>query len=107
MYTNPMTKRHINTLREELTFIEVLLPVEKVLVCGDVGMGGMREWSDIVDVIVKRLGGPEADDDDDDDDDDDANKDEDIANENAAQDTNNKKTADDDDDAQIDTHVTL
>jgi hypothetical protein len=102
MYTNPMTKRHINTLREELTFIEVLLPVEKVLVCGDVGMGGMREWSDIVDVIVKRLGGPEADDDDDD-----ANEDEDIASENAAQDTNDKITADDDDDAQIDTHVTL
>lgn len=89
MYTNPMTKRHISMLQDELKFIEVLLPIEKALVCGDVGMGGMREWSDVVDIVVKRLGGPDDDED-------------------AEDDTNNDHDDDDHDDhSQIDTHVTL
>ncbi|ANB14231.1 phosphopantothenoylcysteine decarboxylase complex subunit CAB3 [Sugiyamaella lignohabitans] len=70
MYTNPVTKKHLSIIKEDFTWIETLKPVEKVLVCGDIGMGGMREWSDIVDTLVKRLGGPSDDDDDEDDDDD-------------------------------------
>jgi phosphopantothenoylcysteine decarboxylase len=65
MYTNPMTKKHIQVIKEEFPWIEVLKPVEKVLVCGDIGMGGMREWSDIVDILVKRIGGPSQDEEDD------------------------------------------
>ncbi|CAN6632074.1 hypothetical protein TRVA0_013S01882 [Trichomonascus vanleenenianus] len=89
MYTNPMTKKHITMLKEECPWIEVLKPVEKVLVCGDIGMGGMREWTDVVETLVQRLGGPpdedeededasgqgglDDEDEDDDDDDDDSN----------------------------------
>ncbi|TID20444.1 hypothetical protein CANINC_003561 [Pichia inconspicua] len=55
MYKNPVTKMHLEILREDFKYIEVLRPVEKVLVCGDIGMGGMREWSEVVDITVKKL----------------------------------------------------
>ncbi|CDK29011.1 unnamed protein product [Kuraishia capsulata CBS 1993] len=55
MYTNPMTAKHLQILKDEFKHVTVLKPVEKVLVCGDIGMGGMREWSDIVDILVDRL----------------------------------------------------
>ena len=55
MYTNPMTKRHLAALEKAFPFVEVLRPVEKVLICGDIGMGGMREWSDIVEVVRLRI----------------------------------------------------
>lgn len=56
MYTNPVTKRHFKVLKDLYQFVEILKPVEKVLVCGDIGMGGMREWTDIVQILSKRLG---------------------------------------------------
>lgn len=56
MYTNPVTKRHFKVLKDLYQFVEILKPVEKVLVCGDIGMGGMREWTDIVQILVKKLG---------------------------------------------------
>ncbi|SSD60051.1 uncharacterized protein SCODWIG_01812 [Saccharomycodes ludwigii] len=55
MYINPMTKKHLKLLQEDFPHVEVLKPVEKVLVCGDIGMGGMREWTDIVEIVVRRL----------------------------------------------------
>ncbi|KAH3681039.1 hypothetical protein WICMUC_000020 [Wickerhamomyces mucosus] len=55
MYTHPVTKKHLNILKEDCPWIEVLKPVEKVLVCGDIGMGGMREWSDIVEILIKKI----------------------------------------------------
>ena len=55
MYSHPMTKIHMNILKEDLPFVEILKPVEKVLVCGDIGMGGMREWSEVVHITVKKL----------------------------------------------------
>lgn len=58
MYTNPVTKRHLNILKESSPFVTILRPVEKVLVCGDIGMGGMREWTEIVQIVVQRLGVP-------------------------------------------------
>lgn len=36
-------------------WFELLRPVEKKLACGDVGIGAMCEWNDIVKVIEKRL----------------------------------------------------
>ncbi|SCW00840.1 LAFE_0C13168g1_1 [Lachancea fermentati] len=86
MYTHPVTKKHLTMLEEDAPYVTVLKPVEKVLVCGDIGMGGMREWNDIVDVLIKKivdirrsradlkamdLGEKDGDDFDDDDDDDD------------------------------------
>jgi hypothetical protein len=57
MYTNPMTKKHLTVLQTSFPYVHVLKPIEKVLVCGDIGMGGMREWTDVVDNVVRHLGG--------------------------------------------------
>lgn len=55
MYMNPMTKKHLTILRDFFPYYEILKPVEKVLICGDIGMGGMREWSSIVDILRTRI----------------------------------------------------
>lgn len=55
MYINPMTKKHLTSLVQDYPFIQVLKPVEKVLICGDIGMGGMREWTDIVEIVRRRI----------------------------------------------------
>ena len=55
MYTHPMTAKQIATITSPGFGIEVLKPVEKVLVCGDIGMGGMRDWVDVVDILRRRI----------------------------------------------------
>ncbi|KAK9458310.1 flavoprotein [Dipodascopsis uninucleata] len=55
MYTHPLTKIHLQVIKDHMDWITVLKPVEKVLACGDIGMGGMREWSDIVEIIVSKF----------------------------------------------------
>ena len=85
MYIHPVTKKHLKILQEDYPYMEVLKPVEKVLVCGDIGMGGMREWNEIVDILTKRIqmyrddikAQEEEEDDDDDDDDEDEDNDDD------------------------------
>ena len=65
MWRHPVTARHIRVLEEEWGvggdgWVEVLRPVEKELACGDVEVGAMREWSEVVEVIMARLGLEEA-----------------------------------------------
>lgn len=62
MWRHPVTRKQIRTLEEEWVvdeehdgWIELLMPVEKTLACGDAGNGAMREWSEIVSVIEVRL----------------------------------------------------
>ncbi|KAI5966887.1 uncharacterized protein KGF55_000296 [Candida pseudojiufengensis] len=55
MYTHPITSKQLTTISSPDFGIEVLKPVEKILVCGDIGMGGMREWTDIVDIMRRRI----------------------------------------------------
>ncbi|KAH3664065.1 hypothetical protein OGAPHI_004779 [Ogataea philodendri] len=55
MYTHPVTKKHLAVIKEDFKYMEVLRPIEKVLVCGDIGMGGMREWSEIVDILFRKM----------------------------------------------------
>ena len=62
MWRHPITVKQIGILEHEWGveegrdgWIEVLRPVEKVLACGDNGDGAMKEWSDIVKVIERRL----------------------------------------------------
>lgn len=98
-YNAVTTKRQLRLISEEMPWIEFLKPVEKVVGSyGEIGMGGMMDWNEIVNRIVLKLGGypdeedeedneaedeekkddnEEAimDDDDDDDDDDDFNDD--------------------------------
>lgn len=69
MYTHPITAHHLSLIKTHLPYIELINPIEKILACGDVGMGGMAEWGDIVGRVVKKLNlriRPESDDDDDD-----------------------------------------
>lgn len=73
MYTHPVTKKHLTMLQEDWPYVTVLKPVEKVLVCGDIGMGGMRDWHDIVVILTKKINeirgdlvGADADDEDED-----------------------------------------
>ena len=91
-YNHPATRAHLKVIREEMKWIEVLKPVEKVVGSyGDIGMGGMMDWNEIVNKIVLKLGGyPEEDDDDDDDDDD-----------NAISDGDDDDDDDDDDDGDV------
>jgi len=69
MWRHPITKRQIRVLEEEWGvcdevadlhskegWFEVLRPQEKELVCGDVGVGAMVDWKEIVQVIEQRLG---------------------------------------------------
>ena len=66
MYTHPITAHHLSLIKTQLPYIELINPIEKILACGDVGMGGMAEWGDIVGRVVKKLNlriRPESDDD--------------------------------------------
>lgn len=68
-YNHPATRWHLKTIKDEMKWIEVLRPTEKVVgSLGDIGLGGMMPWNEIVDKIVHKLGGyPEEDDEDDED----------------------------------------
>jgi len=55
MYTHPITAHHLSLIKTHLPYIELVNPIEKILACGDVGMGGMAEWGDIVGRVVKKL----------------------------------------------------
>ncbi|KAJ3410433.1 hypothetical protein HDV05_003795 [Chytridiales sp. JEL 0842] len=54
MYTHPFTSKHLRILKEELGYL-VIDPVEKLLACGDIGVGGMAEVPTIVSFIQKML----------------------------------------------------
>lgn len=75
-YNHPATRAHLQVIKDEMKWIEVLKPVEKVVGSyGDIGMGGMMDWNEIVNKTVLKLGGyPEDEDDDDDDNNDDNNE---------------------------------
>ncbi|GAA5979717.1 hypothetical protein JCM10908_003018 [Rhodotorula pacifica] len=53
MYSHPLTAKQLKMVREELGY-EVHGPIGKTLACGDVGLGAMTEWSDIVALVVQR-----------------------------------------------------
>ncbi|KAL1672836.1 flavoprotein [Schizophyllum commune] len=63
MYEHPLTAEHLRIVREVVGY-EVVGPIGKKLACGDVGMGAMTEWTDIVKIVVDRcrlsLKGPAA-----------------------------------------------
>ncbi|CAN6672948.1 hypothetical protein TRVA0_047S00760 [Trichomonascus vanleenenianus] len=57
-YNHPATKRHLMVIKEDMKWIEILKPTEKVVgTFGDIGLGGMMDFNEIVDRIVMRLGG--------------------------------------------------
>ncbi|THH20593.1 hypothetical protein EW146_g801 [Bondarzewia mesenterica] len=54
MYEHPLTAQHVRVIREVIGYT-VLGPVAKGLACGDVGIGAMLEWRDIVGFVVERF----------------------------------------------------
>jgi len=69
MYTHPITAHHLSLIKSHIPYIEIVNPIEKVLACGDAGMGGMAEWGDVVGRVVRKLNlriRPESDDEDND-----------------------------------------
>lgn len=65
MYAHPITKRQLAELRETFPGMCILKPVEKCVdVDGNISMGGMRPWVEVVDFVSKMLGPIEEDDDD-------------------------------------------
>ncbi|KDN48332.1 hypothetical protein RSAG8_02924, partial [Rhizoctonia solani AG-8 WAC10335] len=53
MYKHPLTARHLDTIKDIIGYT-VVGPIGKALACGDIGMGAMTEWSEIVQLVVSR-----------------------------------------------------
>jgi len=54
MYEQPLTSEHVRVVKEILKY-EVVGPIGKALACGDIGVGAMTEWREIVDLVVRRF----------------------------------------------------
>ncbi|CUM63339.1 uncharacterized protein PRCAT00000911001 [Priceomyces carsonii] len=67
MYAHSLTKRQLISLQECFPGICILKPVEKYCdVDGNISMGGMRSWREVVDFVVQKLGEPPINEDDED-----------------------------------------
>ncbi|XBW36664.1 hypothetical protein QEN19_002238 [Hanseniaspora menglaensis] len=56
-YNSVITKRHLKFIKEEMPWVTVFKPAEKIMgVHGDIGLGGMMDPHEIVNKIVKELG---------------------------------------------------
>lgn len=76
-YNSVITKRHLKFIKEEMPWITVFKPAEKIMgVHGDIGLGGMMDPHEIVNKIVKELGISDDEDDDDEDEEDESDDDE-------------------------------
>ncbi|KAG8907899.1 hypothetical protein FRB99_001759 [Tulasnella sp. 403] len=53
MYNHPLTERHLNVVKGVIGY-QVVGPIGKGLACGDIGVGAMTEWRDIVQIVVER-----------------------------------------------------
>ncbi|CUM52950.1 unnamed protein product [Debaryomyces tyrocola] len=59
MYAHPITKRQLSLLQESYPNMSILKPVEKCVdIDGNISMGGMRSWTEVVDFVLKKLGEP-------------------------------------------------
>ncbi|KAF9651638.1 flavoprotein [Thelephora ganbajun] len=54
MYDHPLTSEHLRVVKEVIGY-HVVGPVGKALACGDIGLGAMTEWKDIVQIVVDRF----------------------------------------------------
>ncbi|GAA5929003.1 hypothetical protein JCM3775_006709 [Rhodotorula graminis] len=55
MFAHPLTAKQLAVVRDELGY-NVHGPIGKKLACGDIGIGAMTEWSDIVQLVVDEYG---------------------------------------------------
>lgn len=54
MYEHPLTQQHVRTIVEVIGY-HVVGPISKNLACGDVGVGAMVEWPNIVLTVVRKF----------------------------------------------------
>ncbi|PBK74985.1 flavo protein, partial [Armillaria solidipes] len=54
MYDHPLTAEHLRIVRDVVRY-NVVGPIGKGLACGDVGLGAMTEWRDIVRIVVEKF----------------------------------------------------
>lgn len=54
MYEHPLTSQHLRIIREVIGY-NIVGPISKGLACGDIGIGAMLEWRDIVRIVVDRF----------------------------------------------------
>ncbi|KAF9242665.1 flavoprotein [Melanogaster broomeanus] len=54
MYEHPLTAEHLRVVREVVKY-NVVGPIGKGLACGDIGIGAMKEWKDIVEIVVEKM----------------------------------------------------
>lgn len=50
MWDHPFTKKQLDIL-QSINY-EVVGPIGKLLACGDIGLGAMTEWQDIVKLVA-------------------------------------------------------
>ena len=55
MWQHPATARHLAQIRQDISRLNILGPIDKMLACGDTGTGGMAEVPDIVAAVGKFL----------------------------------------------------
>jgi phosphopantothenoylcysteine decarboxylase len=55
MYEHPLTAHHLKTIKEVIGYT-VVGPIGKQLACGDIGLGAMTEWKEIVAIVVEKFG---------------------------------------------------
>ncbi|KAF9072789.1 flavoprotein [Rhodocollybia butyracea] len=54
MYEHPLTAEHLRVVQDVVRYT-VVGPIGKNLACGDVGLGAMMEWRDIVQIVVDQF----------------------------------------------------
>ncbi|EGN98498.1 hypothetical protein SERLA73DRAFT_183545 [Serpula lacrymans var. lacrymans S7.3] len=54
MYEHPLTAEHVRIIRDIVRY-KVVGPIGKGLACGDIGLGAMTEWRDIIRIAVDKL----------------------------------------------------
>jgi len=54
MWEHPLTAEHIRIVRDVVRY-QVVGPIGKALACGDIGIGAMTEWRDMVQIVVDKF----------------------------------------------------
>ncbi|KAG2153077.1 flavoprotein [Suillus bovinus] len=54
MYEHPLTAEHVRVVRDVVRY-QIVGPIGKNLACGDVGLGAMTEWFDVVKIVVNQM----------------------------------------------------
>lgn len=55
-YSHRTTARHLRTIATEMPWVQVLRPSEKVAAAGEIGLGGMVHWEEVVQRVEDELG---------------------------------------------------